>query len=270
MDKNLKFILDNIPVDLSDYFSDSSVTEIRLRKNSNIRLCANGRYITVENSFLNAKQTEEIFMSFCGYTLSVYRSQIAKGFITLPGGHRIGIGGRFENSDNELKFVNISSMVIRIASDTDYYFGENILDFKNGLLISGPPHSGKTTLLKSICKKSKENIVVCDERNEFSDYLSNCDLISGINKTDAIAQAVRSMNPDIIVCDEIGSETEAQQLLSFMNTGVKFICSVHADTVDRLWSKPNIKILLDNRVFDKIAVLSAENNKYFIREITDV
>ncbi len=270
MDKNLKFILDRIPVDLSAYFSDKQVTEIRLRQNSNIRLCTNGRYITVENSFLTAKQTEEIFMSFCGYTLSVYQSQIARGFITMPGGHRIGIGGRFENSDNELKLVSISSMVIRIASDAIYSFNSDILDFENGLLIVGPPHSGKTTLLKSICKKTTENIVICDERNEFTDYITDCDIISGINKADAIAQAVRSMNPDIILCDEIGSEKEAQHLLSFMNTGVKFICSVHADTVDRLWSKPNIKILLDNNVFDKIAVLASENNNYFIREVTDV
>ncbi len=270
MDKNLKFILDRIPVDLSAYFADKRVTEIRLRRNSNIRLCTDGRCITVDNSLLTAKQTEELFMSFCGYTLSVYRSQIARGFITLPGGHRIGIGGRFDNSDNELKLVSISSMVIRVASDAVYSFDGSILDFKNGLLVAGPPHSGKTTLLKTICRNINMNTVVCDERNEFYSEKTGCDLISGINKTDAIAQAVRCLNPEIIICDEIGSENEARQLLSFMNTGVKFICSVHADTVDRLWLKPNIKILLDNRVFDKIAVLATENNRYFVREIVNV
>ena len=112
--------------------------------------------------------------------------------------------------------------------------------------------------------------MVCDERNEFYNCPGNVEVISGLNKTQAIGHAVRSMNPQLVICDEIGSVEEAEQLLAFMNTGVRFICSVHADSVDKLWMKPNIKLLLDNKVFDKIAVISGQNNFFCIREMIDV
>ncbi|MBQ8604485.1 MAG: Flp pilus assembly complex ATPase component TadA [Oscillospiraceae bacterium] len=270
MDKNLKNIIEKIPFDLSGYFDGSQVNEIRIRAGSNIKIFSDGRYITVKNTLITQKELEDIFLKFCDYTLSAYRDQISCGFITLPGGHRVGIGGKFICTESEIVLNRVSSLIIRIANQVDYKYDSLLMHFSAGLLIAGPPHSGKTTLLRSICRNTGVNRVVCDERNEFHDCSTYCDIISGVNKTIAIAQAVRSMNPDIIICDEIGGESEAQQLLSFMNTGVRFICSVHAENVDRLWLKPNIRLLLENRVFDKIVLLGRDEETYFIKETVNV
>ena len=270
MDKNLKYILDKIPFNLTDYFAEGNISEIRLFRNNNICIHRQGKNEILPETYISSERLKNIFMNFCGHTVSVYRPQIAEGFITLPGGHRIGIGGRFEYCGEEYNLIEVTSMSIRIVSKTDYSYDRGLEDFRNGLLIAGPPHSGKTTLLKALCRNMALNIVVCDERNEFSSEIFPCHCISGVNKAVAVSQAVRTLNPDVIVCDEIGMKKEAERLLSFMNTGVRFICTVHCDSVDRLYLKPNIKTLLDNRVFDKIAVLAVENNRYFIRETVNV
>ena len=162
-------------------------------------------------------------------------------------------------------------MNIRIPTNKYFTVPTDVLDFSKGLLIIGKPHSGKTTMLKSICRLMKaQNIAVCDERNELFDLNLNCDFITGMSKGKAILNATRSLNPDIIVCDEIGGEEESREILAGVNTGVRFICTAHCAGFDDMSKKANIQILLKNGVFDKIVLVEQNNGIFKIEGVKDV
>ncbi len=270
MDKNKKSVLDKIPYNLDMYFINNDITEIRLRENCNILLKSIDKNIEIDDTLLSQSQIENIFMALCNYTLSSRETEISQGYITVDGGHRIGIGGQFYTGKKGVFLNRILSLNIRFNNQVKFDIDKDILSFKNGILIAGPPHSGKTTFLRNTIEKLDGNTVVCDERKELYTPYSNCDYISGIKKNIAIEQATRSLNPDYIVCDEIGSEEEAGQLLSCINTGVKIICTAHSDNLDKLKQKPNIYKLMCAGIFDKYILLNKTEGKFVIEEIRNV
>ena len=274
MDKNYKNLYEKLPEKIQYYLSQNaskSISEIRIRAGFEVIICINGMFEKIHNLVFDKPDIENIFYSLCDNTLFAYENQIANGYITLPGGHRIGLGGSFYTDESGNHLIDITSLNIRIAQEKTFDICNEILEFKNGLLIAGKPHSGKTTMLRSLCKHmTDKNIAVCDERGELKSSSLNCDFITGLNKAQAIQQAVRALNPDIIVCDEIGSIKESNEILDSMHSGVRFICTVHSDNISDLRFKPGINLLLESKVFDKIALLSHENNRFYIKEIRDV
>ncbi len=270
MDKSIQAILSLIPVDLSSFKEDDSVTEIRLRAGCNIVVSKKGQLIELNNSILSAKQVETVLLKLCNYTLSAYQDRISKGYITTVGGHRIGIGGKYYRTDKSYFIKEVTSLNLRLNRNRIYNIDKSILSFSKGLMVTGPPHSGKTTFLKNISRFLSGNISVCDERNELFSKNLPLDYISGIPKHAAIEQATRCLNPDYIICDEIGDYNEAKEILSRVNSGVKFICSVHADNEYMLMSKPNIKLLIDSGIFDRIVFLTVSQGEFYIKEIKDV
>jgi len=276
MDKDIENILDKLPEKIREtcktYFIQGKIiTEIRLRFGFNSKIYADGIFEEIPDTYINKKEISDIFLSFCNYTISAFENQICNGFITLNNGHRIGLGGKFNYESEKVVLEEIWSLNIRFNLHKNTVISDEYSTFSKGLLIVGKPHSGKTTFIRNLCYKlSDKNIVICDERNELYDNNLNCDYISGIKKHTAIMHAVRTMNPDIIACDEIGDVNEAEQILSGVNSGVKFICSVHGDILEDIYCKPNINLLLINRVFDKIILLSKENNCFIVKEVINV
>lgn len=273
MDKNVKAILDNLPGFLSDYVIDrqnrgKAVTEIRIRSGFPPVVRCDGKDEMLQGPSVSRRQLEQIFSGFCCHTLSAYEDQISRGYITLAGGHRVGIGGIYYTDDAGRKFLSsVSSLNIRISNDISYKIPAGVMDFSKGMLVAGRPHSGKTTFLKTVCGMlGGKNVAVCDERQEIYSPDKNCDFVSGIDKRQAILHATRSLGPDIIICDEVGGAEEAKQILSAVNSGVKFICSCHRRSIEEIKMKPNVAILLNAKVFDKIIVLDREQNNYFIKE----
>ena len=167
----------------------------------------------------------------------------------------------------------MTSLNIRIAKDVKYFDNQDKLFLKRpeSTLIIGPPHSGKTTLLKLYAKHLSQQyrVVVCDERNELLCGDISCDVIRGVKKADGISMATRTLNPEFIICDEIGHPQEAAEILSAVNTGVKFICSAHGESYERISKRPNIKILIDNDVFYRTAVVRQTNGSFAVQEVTD-
>ncbi len=275
MDKNIEKILDNLPCAVKHYFirnKDKNITEIRVRAGFDIRLCADGKYIVVSDTVINEKQLFDIFYSFCSYTLPAYENQISNGFITLQGGHRLGIAGVYsKDTDGKNILKKLYSMNIRLAGFARWTIPDELLNTRKGFLIAGAPHSGKTTFIRSFCRiNESSNIVICDERNEIYSPDINHDFIINMPKAVAIEQAVRTMNPDIIICDEIGNETETRAIINAVNNGAAFICSVHAHSIESLYLKPNIKALLSAQIFEKIVFLKNIDGVFFIKDIVNV
>ena len=275
------------------YNTSSNIEEIRLRvfkpvilnfSDKSTFLNKNGNLVdvnktTFSNYLVASKNDIEVsFRKMCNYSIYSYQREINSGYITIKGGHRVGICGTAVYSKNSIKNIrDISSMNIRINHKVSA-LDAKILDIIHsdfiGLLLVGKPSSGKTTVLRNVAKELSNciddlgkiyKIVLIDERNEFSgtymgipqNDVGYSDVLINYNKKDAICEAIRALSPDVIICDEISTEEDIQAIKFGAHSGIKFIASVHSGSIEEVLNKIYIKKLIDNRIFDKIILLDS-------------
>ena len=279
----IKIALLNLPCNVK-----SEINEIRVRvlkplilifKNTNFFIDSSSNLnteVTEQTLFIGKKDISEIFEKICNYSVYSYQNEIKNGFLTLKGGHRIGICGTAVFNNEKIENIkNISSLNIRISKDIQNFNLDiyNLLNINfTGILIIGPPGSGKTTILKNLARVySTKNInllnqvCVIDERGELSGtYLGESqtdlgysDILNGYKKSDGINHAIRAFSPDIIICDEI-MDKDINVIKYGANCGVKFIASMHAKNPRELLNKPFINELLKYKIFDKFIFLSGK------------
>lgn len=245
----------------------SSITEIRLRAGRPaVRVDIFGD-MKICSETLSAEDIGECFAEICRYSVHSFQSDIAEGFVTLDGGHRVGICGTAVKSNGKIEFLkNISGLNIRIAHEvrgcSDELFARVFSDEPKSLLIGGKPLSGKTTVLRDLARKLGENkrVTIIDSRNEISasvcgaptlDVGLNTDVLCGCGKSEGIMLALRSMSPEVIICDEIADDGDAVQ--EALYCGVKVIASAHGGSASELLRRPHIGSLVP--LFDYTAIL---------------
>lgn len=245
----------------------SAITEIRLRAGRPaVRVDVFGD-MRVCSEVLTAEDIGECFAEICRYSVHSFQSDIAEGFITLDGGHRVGICGTAVKSGGKIEFLkNISGLNVRIAHEvqgcSDELFERVFSAEPKSLLIGGKPLSGKTTVLRDLARKigEKRRVTIIDSRNEISasvggtptlDVGLNTDVLCGCGKSEGIMLALRSMSPEVIICDEIADDGDAVQEALFC--GVKVIASAHGGNISELLQRPHIGELVP--LFDYTAIL---------------
>ena len=276
------------------------IQEIRVRANKPLVLVIKGAsaFITYNSriSFLlpeNAvavthEEVEQVFNNACGYSVHSHLKNISRGFVTLKGGHRVGVAGEAIIEDGRISGIkNISSLNIRIAREHKAAADDVIRYIYTGnlksIIIAGPPLSGKTTMLRDIARQLSGlelsryyKTVIVDERNEISasdlgiahtDLGLNTDVLSSYPKGEGILCALRALSPDIILCDEVGFLNEVRAIEEGINSGVKFIVSVHASDKNELLSRPQSKRLILSGAFDKVVLLKNSSNPCCIDRI---
>ena len=262
--------------ELLKFATFNSVKEIRITVNFPVEVITDERRFYINNRKISISEINEIFSSFCEYSVHAFKNEICEGFITSEGGIRIGICGTAIYSDGKISNIkNISSLNIRIPHEIKGT-SENIINFieNGGILIIGPPCSGKTTLLRDFSRKASEKylVTIVDERMEIpgtaegipSFDVSNSSVLNGFIKSDGIKTAVRSMAPEIIVCDEFGDENDINSALFAMKSGVKIVASIHSSDKNDFLTKPFVKEILEKKIFETFIFL---NKKHKITEI---
>ena len=242
------------------------IEEIRLRS-----LSVSTVTVSNENLSLSQRVTDEelqkIMVSICGGSPYAYSETIKKGYITLEGGVRIGICGRAATEgDRIIGIRDVSGLNIRIPQ-ASLKVGECVAENLRhicrsgggGVLIYSPPGEGKTTLLKGVISflasgKDALRVVVVDTRDELFTLPSKqelcVDILSGYPKAEGIEIATRTMNAQLIVCDEIGNEKDVEAILFAQNCGVPLLATAHASTIDGLMRRSGISKLHSACVFD--------------------
>lgn len=276
---------------ISDAFFED-IQEIRLRVNrpaaasmkNTIRYITNGGQLTYNTDsavIVSEQDLRRCFESVCQYSVHSFQSEITNGFITIRGGHRVGICGTSVMRGDTIENVkNISSLNFRIAREVTGCAGDicNRI-FSDGLhsvLIAGAPASGKTTLLRDMARILGERFrtAVIDERGELAAVMNgipqnnigiNTDVFDGYNKPRGIITALRVMSPQIIICDEIGSDKDLAAIRAASNSGVYVAASVHAAGVDELKRKD-----IDLDIFDYIVFLSGCGDPGHISETVKI
>ena len=206
-------------------------------------------------------------LSFVFNTASKYSpwaaTTMAQGYLTAPGGHRIGICGEAVMKDGRMETMRkIQSLCIRVARD---FPGIGVAAaYQGSILLLGPPGSGKTTLLRDLLRRIAQNetVAVVDQRCEiFPEGISRgkrMDVISGCRKAEGIEMLLRTMGPTCIGVDEITSEEDTQAMIRAGWCGVRLIATAHAASMEDLYTRTVYKPLTQMKLFDRILVLNRD------------
>lgn len=287
---DVKSILEYFPSNVKNKILNSSsdfelntIEEIRIRNNLPVILNL-GQAEKIIDYKINSEDMEYIFQKICENSIYSYQNQIINGFITLPGGNRVGLVGTAVIKDEKIiNFNYISSLNFRI--------GRQIIGCSNGIineiingntiyntLIISEPGKGKTTLLRDVVRNISNgienkfnglNVSVIDERGEISATYKGCmkndlgirtDVISDIPKSIGLRMAIRSMAPNVIVADEIGSRQDVEAIKFALCCGVKGIFTAHGKNIEDICKNPELNDLIKNKIFDKIIKIEGKNN----------
>lgn len=275
-----------IPLQRARSAFEDKVTEIVLRTDAPVCIYERKRmFFITDNGFLtdsaytenlltaSSKEMEQIVLRLCDYSVYAFQNEINSGFITIDGGVRVGLCGKAVINKGEITNVrDISSLSFRVARDISGCATSLIqkLDPLGGVLICGIPGSGKTTLIRDAARQLsyRYRVSVLDERGELSAFhrgksgfsLGLCDVYNGYPKGNAANCAIRSMAPEIIVCDEMGDQSDVDLLLYSMRCGVAFIATVHASSMQDLRRREITSKIINTGAFRYIVFLSSDGN----------
>lgn len=270
-----------------------NITEIRIRAERPLCVTLWGESFFLEKSgnltksFQNCLRTgfseiNNILKSLCRYSVYSYDKEISEGFITIESGIRAGLSGTVSYSDGKktMRYINgINFRIPREVKDCGEKIYTRLLKNRTcGIIICGSVASGKTTLLRDLCRLCGNRYIVSliDERGEIAgcrdgvpqnDVGINTDIFDGFERSDGIVNSVRSMSPEIIFCDEISTEKDSDAMIKSAGCGVKFISTAHADSFENLVKRPYLYELINSGIFEYAVIMSGSSEAGKIKDI---
>lgn len=290
-----KFIGDTL--NSLDKGTKSTVSEIRLRKNKPIIVYVLNTLYFIEHSgvltrmlndrciSINDEDFEYICDKLCSHSYHTNMSSLIDGYVTAKNGSRIGVSSTAVYKDDKIYSVkDIGSLNIRISHECRNCAKKIIdLTFRNRLpsiIVAGLPGCGKTTFLRDYARLISngyggeyKKVAIVDERKEIAadfDVGINTDILSGFSKAKGIEIATRTLSPDLIVCDEIGSIDELEKIKYSFSTGVNFAVSIHLKNAEDIFSNSVTDELIKTGQFDFIIVLKSYTDEFEIIDLGEI
>ncbi|MDI3256601.1 MAG: stage III sporulation protein AA [Kyrpidia sp.] len=282
------------------------VEEIRVRRDQPVQICAPGweGFLTVQGRVTRrpaegivtpAAEVMHILQGLSQSSLYALEEELRRGYLTLPGGHRVGIAGRAVVAGGRVQSqVDITGLNFRVARPVlgvSRALAPWLLDAPGkpaSVLVLSPPQCGKTTLLRDLAHHLSAGIwhptvpplkvAVVDERSELAgtfqgrrhhDLGPRTDVLDGCPKAEGMMMMVRSMSPDVLVTDEVGGEADIAALMEAVGSGVTVLASAHAAGLKEASGRPALRPLLEGRIFHRYVVLSRRQGPMTVEGVFD-
>ncbi|MDP4144792.1 MAG: stage III sporulation protein AA [Bacillota bacterium] len=284
---NIQDIINILPNHIRNMINEiqhkDKLQEIRIKVNKPLILGIGSKEI-ITSYIATLNDLTTIIQRMSNYSIYAVEEELKQGYITIKGGHRVGICGNCVVEGNRVKTIrNISSLNIRICREVKGCSNSIIKNIvkdnrvQNTIIIS-PPKCGKTTLIRDISRNlsngnaevnlTGKKVCIIDERSEIAacyngvpqmDVGIRTDVLDNCPKNEGIMMAIRSMSPDVIVCDEIGTYADIESIIMALNSGVSLITTIHGYDIEDLYKRNVFKDILSNYVFNYAVVLSSKN-----------
>lgn len=271
--------------------------EIRLRVGRPLFLVYAGgeRFLQIKRGepyFVTRQDLKETLEYVCGYSLYAYEDEIRQGYISVQGGHRVGVTGKvLLNGDRIRGMKYISCINVRLAHEIQGC-ADKVMPYirtekwvANTLIIS-PPRCGKTTLLRDIIRQLSNGwantqgltIGVVDERSELAgcyqgipqnDLGMRTDVLDCCPKSEGMQMLVRSMSPDVVAVDELGCEEDFKAVDSVIHCGCKLIATAHGSCLEDVLDQPFFYKLMGEKVFERYIILDKNAQAGCLKAVLD-
>ncbi len=288
---NIRYIFSNQNID------ENNLLEVRLRINHPVILIyTHGEYIlshSMDSEYIVKSEDIRATLDLVSnYSLYAYEQEIRQGYITVKGGHRVGFAGQVVMENGRIKTVkHISFVNIRIAHEIKGC-GLKLLPYiidkgkvLNSLIVS-PPGCGKTTMLRDVVRLLSTgssylrglNVGVVDERSELAachmgvpqnEIGLRTDVLDACPKSEGMLMLLRSMSPKVIAVDEIGSREDVEAVSYVINSGCSILATIHGASIDDIRTRPVLRKLVEERVFERYIVLDSSSGVGNIVNIFD-
>lgn len=271
--------------------------EIRLRVGRPLFLVYAGgeRFLQIKRGepyFVTRQDLKETLEYVCGYSLYAYEDEIRQGYISVQGGHRVGVTGKvLLNGDRIRGMKYISCINVRLAHEIQGCANKVMPYIRtekwvaNTLIIS-PPRCGKTTLLRDIIRQLSNGwantqgltIGVVDERSELAgcyqgipqnDLGMRTDVLDCCPKSEGMQMLVRSMSPDVVAVDELGCEEDFKAVDSVIHCGCKLIATAHGSCLEDVLDQPFFYKLMGEKVFERYIILDKNDQAGCLKAVLD-
>ncbi len=240
---------------------------------------------------VNSRELEETLEHVSGYSLYAFDEELKQGFLTIPGGHRVGVAGRLVMEDGRVRCIrHISYVNIRLSHQVKGCADSVMRYLVSGgqlchTLVISPPRCGKTTLLRDMIRQISDGtpylggmtVGVVDERSELAGaYLGmpqndlglRTDVLEGGLKAESMMMLLRSMSPQVIAVDEIGGSEDCRALENVFHCGCRLIATVHGVSFEEIKKRPLLRGMLREQMFERYIVLEGDPAGS-VREILD-
>ena len=267
--------------------------EYKLTEEGKLLRCNGNEQYEKENiHYVDRCELMETMEYIAGYSLYAYEDELRQGFLTIQGGHRVGVAGKILMEEGKVRSIRyISFLNIRLAHQVEGC-ADKVMPFivENGevchTLIISPPCCGKTTLLRDVIRQISngnawcegKNVGVVDERSEIggayqgvpqNDLGIRTDLLDCCPKAEGMIMLIRSMSPQVVAVDEIGTAEDIHAIEYAMQCGCKLIASVHGMDMEEAARKPVLGEMIRRKMFERYIVLGNDGHPGKVKEIYD-